>query len=119
MPSETLRAVAAESGQARDHVVTRPHRGHVSPHRFHDSGALVAEHDRPIQRPSALTVDDVKIAVAYTAGRGTDENLPSPRLVDVDRLDRERLVHFSKDRCLYFHAFPGSALLEKITLSTI
>ncbi len=103
MPAETLRAASAESRQAGHHVIAGTDRGHVGTHRLDDAGPFVSQHDRPIERPSALTVHDVKVAVADAGRRRANEHLSPPRFVDVDRLDRERLVDLPKDRGLRLH----------------
>src|SRR5918994_3920738 len=83
--------------------------GDVGADRLHDTGTLVAQHDGPIERPAPLAVDDVQIAVADARGRGAHEHLAPPGLVDLHRLDRERLVDLPEDRGL--HA-PGPLLMR-------
>src|SRR5229473_6160476 len=43
MAAETLRAIAAEAGEAGHHVVTRPYGGDVFAHCFNNASTLVAE----------------------------------------------------------------------------
>ena len=104
MAAEALRAVPAEPRQARHHVIARLHRRHVGAHRLDDTGALVAQHDRTVEREAALPIDDVQVAVAHARGRGADQHLTAPRLVDLDGLDRERLVHLAENGGLGVHA---------------
>src|SRR5271167_1153113 len=65
VPGKTLWAIAAEAREAGDDVVSRLDRRHLAADRLDDPRTLMAEHDRPVERESALPVDDVKIAVAH------------------------------------------------------
>ena len=103
MAAEALRTGAAEAGQAGDDVIADPHRGDVLADRLDDAGALVAQHEGPIEREAAVAVDDVQIAVADAGGNGADQHLAAPRLVDVDLLDRQRLVHLAEDGGCHLH----------------
>ena len=58
--------------------------------RLDDAGRLVAEDGGRRERVEA--VDEVQVAVADAAGDGAHEHLAPDGLVDVDVLDRERLV---------------------------
>ncbi len=112
MTVETLGAAAAESGQAGDDVIAGTHRRDVGAHRLDDARALVAEHDRTIEREPPDAVDDVQIAVAHTRRRGPHQHLAAPRLVDVDGFDGQRLLHLAKHRRLHLH----SPLLDGVRL---
>ena len=112
MAAEALRAGAAEAGQAGDDVIAHPHRGDIVAHRLDDAGALVAEHERAIERETAVAVDDMQVAVADAGGDGAHQHLAAPRLVDVDLLDGQRFVHLAKDGSGHFH---GGALLQFVT----
>ena len=101
--AQALRARPAEAGQAGDHVITRPHGRDLGPDRLHDTGALVAEDERAVQRVERLALDHVQVAVADAAGGGAYQHLAPPRIVDLDRLDRERLVQLPEDRRLHVH----------------
>ena len=105
MAREALRAGAAKPGEAGDDMVARPHAGHVVADRLDDPGALVAEHDRPVEREAPDPVDDMQIAVADPGRDGAHQHLAAPRLVDLDRLDRQRLVHLAKHGSCGFHGF--------------
>src|SRR2546427_5252191 len=98
MAPETLGAVPAEAGQAGDDVVARPHGGHIGTDRLDDTGALVPQDDGAVEGEAAVAVDDVQVAVADTRRRRTDEDFTAPRLVDVDRFDRERLAASPESR---------------------
>ena len=74
--------------------------------RLDDPGALMAEHNRPVEREPPLPVDDMQIAVTHPGRRGADQHLAAPRLVDVDRFDGQRLVHLAKDRGVDLHFRP-------------
>ena len=50
-----------------------------------------------------MPVDDMQIAVADAGGRGAHQHLAAPRLVDLDRLDRQRLMHLAENRGLDLH----------------
>ena len=107
MAAETLRAVAAEARQAATTwspdctVVTSAPTASTTP------GALVAQHDRAVERRSAqLPIDDVQVAVAHAGGHGAHEHLAAPRLVDVDALDGQRFVGLAVDGGLGIHRSP-------------
>src|ERR1700736_5894308 len=103
MPGEALWAVAAKARETSDDVIAGLDRRHLGADRLDDPRTLVAEHDRPVEREPALAVDDMQIAVAHPGRRGADQHLAAPRLVDLDRLDRQRLVHLAEDRGVDFH----------------
>src|SRR5438128_926220 len=104
MAGKALRTAAAKPGEARHHVIAGAQRRDVGADRLHDAGTLVAEHDGAIERPAALAVDHVQVAVADAGGRRAYQDLAARRLVDLDGLDRERLVRLAKDRGLHLHA---------------
>jgi hypothetical protein len=106
MPRKALRATAAKTRKAGHHVIPRLDRGHIGANRLDDAGAFMAEHDRPVEREPPDTVDDMQIAVADAGGRRADQHLAPPRLVDLHRLDRQRLAHLAKDRSLDLHGYP-------------
>jgi hypothetical protein len=64
--------------------------GDLGPDRLHDSGRLVPEDGR--RRKRIVAVDEVKIAVTDTRGDRAHQDLAPQRPVDVDVLDRERLL---------------------------
>src|SRR5947207_8766011 len=103
MSGEALRARPAESRQARDDVIAGAHGRDLGAHSLHDPGALVPEDERPVERVAPDAVDDVQIAVAHARRRRAHEDLTAPRLVDLDRFDRERLVNLAKDGGLDVH----------------
>ena len=78
-------------------------RRHLVADRLDDPGALMAEHNRPVEREAPLPIDDMQIAVTHPGRRGADQHLAAPRLVDLDRFDRQRLVHLAKDRGVDLH----------------
>src|ERR1051325_6820558 len=84
-------------------MIARPDRGHFGADRLDDPGALVAQHDRPVERKPAVTVNHVEIAVTYAGRHRAHQDLAAPRLVDLDRFDRQRLQHLAKYRGLDLH----------------
>jgi hypothetical protein len=84
-------------------MISRPDRRHLVADRLDDTRTLVAKHDRPVERKSPLAVDDVQVAVAHAGRHSPNEHLAAPWLVDLDRFDGQRLVHFAKDRGVDFH----------------
>ena len=84
-------------------MIARLDRRHLGADRFDDPRTLMAENDRPVEREPTLPVDDVQIAVAHPGRRGADQHLAAPWLVDIDRFDRQRLVHLAKDRGVDVH----------------
>ena len=103
MASEALRTIAAKPREAGDDVIARLDRRHLGADRLDDPRTLVAEHNRPVEREPALAVYHMQIAVAHPGRRGADQHFAAPRLVDVDRFDRQRLVHLAKDRGIDLH----------------
>src|SRR5262249_4980833 len=101
VPAETLGAASTEAGEAGDHGIAPAQGSDVGADRLHDARALVAEDVRPIERKPSQAVDDVEVAVADARRRRAHEDLAAPRLVDVDRFDRQRLVDLAKDRGLH------------------
>src|SRR5712691_9102439 len=101
---EALRAAPAEAGETGHHVIAGTQGGHLRAHRLDDAGALVAEDIWSIQREPPEPIHDVEVAVADAGRGGADEDLAAPRLVDVHRFDRQRLVHLPEDRGLHLHA---------------
>ncbi len=104
MAAEALRAAAAESGEAGDHVISRLHHGYLGAHRLHDARALVTEDDRLVQGEPPDAIDDVQIAVAHARRRRADKDLAPPGLVDLHRFDGQGLVHLPEDGGLHVHA---------------
>ncbi len=104
MAAEALRAAAAESGEAGDHMISGLHRGHLGAHRLHDARALVTQDDRLVQREPPDAVDDVQIAVAHAGRRRAHEDLTPPGLVDLHRFDGQGLVYLPEDGGLHVHA---------------
>src|SRR5262245_31199718 len=96
---EAVLAAAAEDGQARDDVVARLEFVHRRAHGLHDARGLVAEDRRGGE--GIVPVDEVQIAVADAAADDADEHLVRHRLVDLDVLDRERLMRPVKDGSLH------------------
>ena len=71
----------------------------LQPDRLDDAGGLVAEDGGGRERVEA--VDEVQVAVADAGGDGAHEHLAADGLVDVDVLDRERLVRTVEDGCFH------------------
>ena len=65
--------------------------------RLDDAGALVPEHDRPVEREASDAVDDMQVAVADAGRDGADQHLAPRWRVDIDRLDRQRRVRLAED----------------------
>ncbi len=84
-------------------MVAGPHRRHVRADRLDDAGALMAEHDRAVEREAADPVDDMQIAVADPGRDGAHQHLTAQGLVDVDGLDRQRFQHLAENGGLYLH----------------
>ena len=78
-------------------MVAGAHGRHVLANRLDDAGALVAEHDRPVGREAADTVDDMQIAVADAGRDGADQHLAPRWRVDIDRFDRQRRVRLAEN----------------------
>src|SRR5262245_25085789 len=104
MAAETLLARTAETGEAGDHVVTRPYGGDVFAHRFNNASPLVAEYLPHVHVEAGVAVDDVQIAVAHAGCHRADQHLASARRVHVDRFDAEGGSDLTKDGCLDGHA---------------
>ena len=103
-PAEALRAGAAEAGEAGDDMIAR--RARVVTSAPTASTTPAPSWPSTIGRSSGKrpdAVDDVQIAVADAGGDGAHQHLAAPRLVDLDRLDRQRLVHLAKDGGCHFH----------------
>ena len=96
-PDEAVLALAAEDGEARDHVVAGLDVGDRVSHRLDHPRRLVPEDHRELVGVRA--VHEVQIAVAHPGGRGAHEHLPRPRLRDRDLLDLERLSDLPQDGC--------------------
>jgi hypothetical protein len=91
--------VPAEDGQAGDDVIARLELAHLQPHRLDDAGGLVAEDGGGGERVEA--VHEVQIAVADAGGHRAHQHLAADGLVDVDVLDRERLVWPVEHGCFH------------------
>ncbi len=111
--AEALRAAAAKAGEARDDMVARPHRHHVAADRLDHAGAFMAEHDRPVERPAADPIDDMKVAVADTGRHRAHQHLMRSRFVEIDGLDGQRFVRLAEDRGLDLH---GGVLATRVLL---
>src|SRR5437660_1733078 len=57
MPGKALRTIAAESRQASNDVITRLDGRHIGADRLDNTGALMPEDDRPVEREPADAVD--------------------------------------------------------------
>src|SRR4029434_268068 len=129
MAAETLRAIAAEAGEAGHHVVTRPYGGDVLAHRFNNAGTLVAEDLRHVHVEAGVAVDDVQIAVAHASRHCADQHLASAWRVHVDGFDAEGGSDLTKDGCLDGHitlpprprhgSYSGKARCRRLTLPTL
>src|SRR5204862_627125 len=86
-----------------DDMVAGPHRRDVRTDRLDDPRAFMAEHDRPVEREAADPVDDMQIAVTDAGRDGAHQHLAAQRLVDIDRLDRQRFLHLAEYGGLYLH----------------
>src|ERR1700730_3381588 len=106
MPRKALGAIAAKTRKESHHVIAGLDRRHIRADRLDDTCAFMAEHDRPVEREPSDTVDDVQIAVTDAGGRRADQHLAPPWLVDLNRLDRQRLLHLTKDGSLDLHGYP-------------
>src|SRR5271165_2391710 len=111
MTGKALRATAAKAGEASDDVIAGFYRGYFGADRLHYPGTLVSEDDRVVEREPPNAVHDVKVAVAHASRHSADQHLAAPRLVDVHRFDRQRLVHLAKHRGPDLHgvSLPQSA----------
>src|SRR5258708_4495604 len=103
MAGEALRAGAAKPAEAGDDMVADANARHLAADRLHDPGALVPEHDRPVERPTSDTVDDMQVAVAHAGRDGAHQHLARHRLVEIDAFDGQRLVRLPEDRGLDLH----------------
>src|SRR5215472_16678906 len=96
MARQALRAVATKPGEARDDVIARPYGRYLCADGLDDTGTLMAEHHRPVERETPEPVDDMQVAVAHAGGDSTHQHLAAPWLVDIDRFDRQWLVYLAK-----------------------
>src|SRR5207248_641449 len=101
---QALRAAAAKAGEAGNDMIARPHGRHVGADRLDDAGALMSEHDRPVEREAADAVDDMQIAVADAGRDGAHEHLAPQRLVHIDRFDRQEFMHFAENGGFDLHS---------------
>src|SRR5258708_19342817 len=99
--AEALRATAAEAGEAGDDMVARPQRRYIWADGFDDTGALVAEHDRPVERETADPVDDVQVAVADAGRDGAHQHLAAHGLVDIAPPHPQRPLSLPANRAPY------------------
>src|ERR1051325_3064001 len=107
MSRKTLRAAAAKPGETGDDMVARAHGRDIGADRLDHAGAFVAEHDRPVEREAADAVDDVEIAVADPGRDGAHQDLAADGLIDIDRLDRQRLLDFAEYGGFDLHRDPS------------
>ena len=94
MAREALLTMTAEHRQAGDDVVARLDVVHVTAHRFHHPGALVAEHHGQLARVGAVV--EMHVTVADTGRLGAHQHLARAGLGDLDVLDLHGNVHFTK-----------------------
>src|SRR5262249_44719144 len=83
-------AVAAVRHERQDHAVAGLHHGDALAHALHGAGALVAEHGR--HGDGRLAFLEVQVAAADTGRAYLDEDLAVLGRVQLDGLDRVRLV---------------------------
>ena len=112
MAREALRAGAAEPREAGDDMVADAHGGHLAADRLDHPGALVAQDDRPVERPAADPIDDVKVAVADAGRDRAHQHLARHRLVEVDLFDGQGLVRLPEHRGLDLHGFSSRRRIE-------
>ena len=97
--------MAAEHGQAGDHVVPRLDRVHLAAHLLDHAGRFVTQHQRARVRKRA--VDDVQIRVADAHGLGADQHFTRTRFAD---------AHFFNDQrgsnLMEYGSFHGSSLSD-------
>ncbi len=86
---------------------------HLGADRLDDTGALMAQHDRPVEREPSDAVDDMQIAMAHAGRGGAHQDLARPWLIDLDLLDRQRCMHFAKYGSSGFHLRPLARLLRR------
>src|SRR5689334_12786128 len=84
-------------------MVADAHGRHVLADRLDDAGALMAEHDRPVERKASDAVYDMQVAVADPGRDGADQYLAAGWRVDIDRLDRQWLVRLAEDSGFNLH----------------
>ena len=82
--------MAAEGGQARDHVIAGRDVGHVGPDGFHHACRLVSQHDG--QPVLIKAFDEVQIAVANASGGRPNEDFTRTGFVDLNVFDDQRLA---------------------------
>jgi hypothetical protein len=100
---QALRAATAKAGETGDDMVAGPHRRDIRADRLDNAGALVPQHDRPVEREAADPVDDMQVAVANAGRDGVHQHLAAQRLVDIDGLDRQRFQHLAENSSLHLH----------------
>jgi hypothetical protein len=87
-------------------MIPRLNRRHLDADRLDDTRAFVPKDDRPIEWKPPDAVDNMQVAVADAGGRRADQHLAPPWLVDLHRLDRQRLPDPAKYRSLDLHIEP-------------
>src|SRR5207237_899730 len=104
MTAQALLAASAEAREAGHHVIAGLDGRHIGADRLDDTGTLVSQDDRPVERKPALAIHHVQIAMAHARRGGANQDLAPPGLVDLDGFDRQRLLDFAKDGGLHLHA---------------
>ena len=84
--------MAAKSGEAGDHMISRLHVRDVGANLFDYPRRFVPQHDGQAVGIEAL--DEMQIAMASTRSNGLYQNFPRPGFVDRDIFDGEWLADF-------------------------
>ena len=101
MPGHAGFAVAAEDGEAGDHVVPRTHVADLIADRLHHPRRLVPEHGREVGGVEPF--DMVEVATAHANGGNPDQHFVADRIGDVHILDPQGLPHSPQYGCLHQH----------------
>ena len=86
-------------------MIAWPHGRDIRTDPLDDAGALMPQHDRPVEREAADAINDMQIAVTDAGRDGAHQHLAAERLVDIDRLDRQRFADLAKNGGFDLHGF--------------
>lgn len=110
-----VRLVAVVAARARtagieghDDVITRHDLRDALAHGLHDAGALVSQHHGLRGRQHAVTDDEVGVADARRDD--ANEDLARSRIIELERLERQRGVRCAGDGCANLHATSSRGL---------
>src|SRR5277367_1523813 len=115
MAAQAILAIAAEDGQACDHMVARLEISHRSADFLDDTCDLMAEHGG--RRMGIKAVNEMEIAMAYATCHCPNQHLAIARRVELNLLDYERLIGPMKHRALHVQTSAFGATKPFVTRS--